>query len=102
MGLTERKKRILRAIIDSYDYVLSLDLLKEEVQEDSGVDAEFEAYVLVKIEERKAAKKEESGADGDAEVAKGDDAESNDPAESNEPSESNEPAAEPHYTITER
>ena len=49
-----------------------------------------------------AAKKEESGADGDAEVAKGDDGESNDPAESNEPSESNEPEAEPHYTITER
>ena len=55
-----------RAIIDSYDYVLSLDLLKEEVQEDSGVDAELEAYVLAKIEERKAAKKEKNFALADA------------------------------------
>ena len=49
-----------RAIIESYDYVLSLDLLKEEVAEDNGVDAELEAYVLAKIEERKAAKKEKN------------------------------------------
>ena len=55
-----------RAIIDSYDYVLSLDLLKEEVQEDAGVDAELEAYVLAKIEERKAAKKEKNFALADA------------------------------------
>ena len=55
-----------RAIIDSYDYVLSLDLLKEEVQEDAGVDAELEAYVLEKIEERKAAKKEKNFALADA------------------------------------
>ncbi len=55
-----------RAIIDSYDYVLSLDLLKEEVQEDSGMDAELEAYVLAKIEERKAAKKEKNFALADA------------------------------------
>ena len=55
-----------RAIIDSYDYVLSLDLLKEEVQEDSGVDAELEAYVLAKNEERKAAKKEKNFALADA------------------------------------
>ena len=55
-----------RAIIDSYDYVLSLDLLKEEVQEDTGVDTELEAYVLAKIEERKAAKKEKNFALADA------------------------------------
>ena len=55
-----------RAIIDSYDYVLSLDLLNEEVQEDAGVDAELEAYVLEKIEERKAAKKEKNFALADA------------------------------------
>ncbi|MBQ5806072.1 MAG: cysteine--tRNA ligase [Lachnospiraceae bacterium] len=56
-----------RAIIDSYDYVLSLDLLKEEVQEEeSGVDAELEAFVLAKIEERKAAKKAKDFALADA------------------------------------
>ena len=55
-----------RAIIDNYDYVLSLDLLKEDVQEDAGVDAELEAYVLAKIEERKAAKKEKNFALADA------------------------------------
>ena len=49
-----------REIIDSYDYVLSLDLLNEEAAEDNGVDAELEAYVLAKIEERKAAKKEKN------------------------------------------
>ncbi|MBQ6856839.1 MAG: cysteine--tRNA ligase [Lachnospiraceae bacterium] len=56
-----------RAIIESYDYVLSLDLLKEEVQEEAGgVDAELEAYVLAKIEERKAAKKAKDFALADA------------------------------------
>ena len=56
-----------RAIIESYDYVLSLDLLKEEMQEEaSGVDAELEAYVLAKIEERKAAKKAKDFALADA------------------------------------
>ena len=56
-----------RAVIDSYDYVLSLDLLKEDVQEEeSGVDAELEAYVLAKIEERKAAKKAKDFALADA------------------------------------
>jgi len=56
-----------RAIIDSFDYVLSLDLLKEDVQEEeSGVDAELEAYVLAKIEERKAAKKAKDFALADA------------------------------------
>ena len=56
-----------RAVIESYDYVLSLDLLKEEVKEEvSGVDAELEAYVLAKIEERKAAKKAKDFALADA------------------------------------
>ncbi|MBQ2401920.1 MAG: cysteine--tRNA ligase [Lachnospiraceae bacterium] len=56
-----------RAIIDSYDYVLSLDLMKDEVQEEeSGVDAELEAFVLAKIEERKAAKKAKDFALADA------------------------------------
>ena len=63
---TELNGPTKRAIIDSYDYVLSLDLLKEEVQEESGVDAELEAYVLAKIEERKAAKKEKNFALADA------------------------------------
>ncbi len=49
-----------RAIIGSYDEVLSLDLLKEEVAAEPAVDAELEAYVLEKIEERKAAKKEKN------------------------------------------
>ena len=55
-----------RAIIESFDYVLSLDLLKEEAAVDSGVDAELEAYVLAKIEERKAAKKAKDFALADA------------------------------------
>ena len=55
-----------RAIIESFDYVLGLDLLKAEAAEETGVDAELEAYVLGKIEERKAAKKEKNFALADA------------------------------------
>ena len=55
--LTDATKR---AIIGSFDEVLSLDLLKEEVAAEPAVDAELEAYVLAKIEERKAAKKEKN------------------------------------------
>lgn len=55
-----------RAIIDSYDYVLGLNLLKEEEAKISGVDAELEAFVLAKIDERKAAKKEKNFALADA------------------------------------
>ena len=55
-----------RAIIGSFDEVLSLDLLKEEAAQDTGVDAELESYVLGKIEERKAAKKEKNFALADA------------------------------------
>lgn len=54
-----------RAVIGSFDEVLGLDLLKEEKAE-TGVDAELEAYVLSKIEERKAAKKEKDFAKADA------------------------------------
>ena len=49
-----------RSIIGSFDEVLGLDLLKEEVVAEPAVDAELEAYVLAKIEERKAAKKEKN------------------------------------------
>ena len=55
-----------RAVIESFDYVLSLELLKEEAVVESGVDAELEAYVLAKIEERKAAKKAKDFALADA------------------------------------
>ena len=62
---TELNGATKRAIIDSFDYVLSLDLLKAEEKEESGVDAELEAFVLAKIEERKAAKKEKNFARAD-------------------------------------
>ena len=48
------------AVIASYDEVLGLDLLKVEEKEEKGVDAELEAFVLAKIEERAAAKKEKN------------------------------------------
>ncbi len=54
------------AIIGSFDEVLGLDLLKEEAKAEPAVDAELEAYVLAKIEERKAAKKEKNFALADA------------------------------------
>jgi len=53
-----------KALIESFDEVLSLDLtVAEEV---AAVDAELEAFVLAKIEERKAAKKEKDFARADA------------------------------------
>ena len=55
-----------KAVIASYDEVLGLDLLKAEEKEESGVDAELEAFVLAKIEERAAAKKEKNFALADA------------------------------------
>lgn len=56
------------ALAESFDEVLSLDLAvaHEKKTADSGVDAEFEAYILGKIEERKAAKKEKDFARADA------------------------------------
>ena len=63
---TELNGATKRAIVDSFDEVLGLDLLKEEAAAETGVDAELEAYVLAKIEERKAAKKEKNFALADA------------------------------------
>ena len=62
------------ALIESFDYVLSLDLLKAAAAVADGVDnsgeavkvdAELEAYILAMIEERKAAKKEKNFARAD-------------------------------------
>ncbi len=63
---TELNGATKRAILGGFDEVLGLDLLKAEAEEVSGVDAELEAYVLAKIEERKAAKKEKNFALADA------------------------------------
>lgn len=57
-----------RKLIESYDYVLSLDLLKaagENADASSDIDPELEKYVLSMIEERKAAKKEKNFARAD-------------------------------------
>ena len=54
-------------LIKSFDYVLCLDLTsKHGVVEENNVDPELEAFVLAKIEERKAAKKEKDFAKADA------------------------------------
>jgi len=53
-----------KALVASFDEVLSLDLTVAE--EATAVDAELEAFVLAKIEERKAAKKEKDFAKADA------------------------------------
>jgi len=54
-------------LVKSFDEVLSLDLTSMQgADADSGVDAELEAYILEKIEERKAAKKEKDFAKADA------------------------------------
>jgi len=63
---TELNGATKRAIMESFDEVLGLDLLKAEEVVASDVDAELEAYVLAKIEERKAAKKEKNFALADA------------------------------------
>ncbi len=56
------------ALAKSYDEVLSLNLTTAHAkkEQDNGVDAELESYVLAKIEERKAAKKEKDFAKADA------------------------------------
>ncbi len=56
------------ALAESFDQVLSLDLTTAHAakEADNGVDAELEAFVLAKIEERKAAKKEKDFAKADA------------------------------------
>ena len=55
--------------LEDFDRVLSLNLTTSKVEnpaEDTEVDAELEAYILEKIEERKAAKKEKDFAKADA------------------------------------
>lgn len=56
------------ALAESFDQVLSLNLTADRAgkEADSGVDAELEAFVLAKIEERRAAKKEKDFARADA------------------------------------
>jgi cysteinyl-tRNA synthetase len=54
------------ALIESFDKVLSLDLLSGRNAADSDADEEFTNYVLGKIEERKIAKKEKNFALADA------------------------------------
>ena len=55
------------ALVESFDQVLSLNLTAVPAKTaDSGVDAELERYILEKIEERKAAKKEKDFAKADA------------------------------------
>ena len=54
-------------LIRSFDYVLSLNLDRmQREDENDGVDAEMEAFILAKIEDRKAAKKEKDFAKADA------------------------------------
>lgn len=55
-------------LIKSFDSVLSLNLTRMQgaAADEPKVDAELEAYVLAKIEERKAAKKEKDFAKADA------------------------------------
>ncbi|MDY4126132.1 MAG: cysteine--tRNA ligase [Lachnospiraceae bacterium] len=54
-----------RAVIEDFDRVLSLDLLKEEAK-DEGVDDELTAFVEAKIAERAEAKKNKDFAKADA------------------------------------
>jgi len=56
------------ALAESFDEVLSVNLTTAGAADaaEEGVDAELEAYVLAKIEERKAAKKEKNFALADA------------------------------------
>lgn len=54
-------------LIKSFDEVLSLDLLKDHGNDKEGsADSELKEYILAKIEERKAAKKEKDFAKADA------------------------------------
>ena len=56
------------ALVESYDQVLSLGLLQKaaSAEEANNVDAELEAFILAKIEERTAAKKAKDFAKADA------------------------------------
>lgn len=53
-------------LIKSFDEVLSLDLAAGELEDAGGVDEQLEAYILEKIAERTAAKKEKDFAKADA------------------------------------
>ena len=57
-----------RALVASFDEALSLDLLEgaKKLAQDDGVDAETEAWILERIEARKAAKKAKDFAQADA------------------------------------
>ena len=55
-----------RALVESFDEVLSLGLLSGKAQEKEAVDAELAAYVQAKIEERATAKKAKDFAKADA------------------------------------
>lgn len=55
-----------KALIRSFDQVLSLNLCEAPAETKKPVDAELEAFVLQKIEDRKAAKKEKDFARADA------------------------------------
>ena len=57
-----------RALVASFDEVLSLNLLEgaKKLEADSGVDAELEAWILERIEARKTAKKAKDFAQADA------------------------------------
>ncbi len=55
-----------RALTESFDEVLSLDLLKELEEDGMAVDPELEQLILAKIEERTAAKKAKDFARADA------------------------------------
>ncbi len=56
------------ALVESFDEVLSINLISAGATDvaDAQVDAEMERYILAKIEERKAAKKEKNFALADA------------------------------------
>ena len=56
-----------RALIEDFDRVLSLDLIRAADEKDTaGTDPELEAYILERIEARKAAKKAKDFAAADA------------------------------------
>ena len=57
-----------RALVASFDEVLSLDLLKgeEKLAQAGSVDAELESWILERIDARKAAKKAKDFAQADA------------------------------------
>ena len=62
----DMKDKTKRALLESFDEVLSLDLTKGELSDEGGVDEELESYILAKIEERKEAKKAKDFAKADA------------------------------------